>query len=195
MDNNNRRIYILLCGTGTLFSKAIQYKTKDSCPHVSLILDSDFKHGYSFGRKFLRNPLIGGFKVEDYSSWLTVFKRIDCELYYIDIDEDKYENLLNLLDTFYKNRHRYSYNIVGVIGQALGIDINVKNSFFCSQFVSYVLSECEIIDLGVIPLHSKAENFRNSLSHNKLFEGDLSSLINKDKINNSKVLESGLDIV
>ena len=62
----NKKIYIVLSQTGTWFSRAIKFFTKDPYNHASISLDKELNHMYSFGRKKVNNPLRGGF-VREYT--------------------------------------------------------------------------------------------------------------------------------
>ena len=60
-----REVYIVLTNTGTVLANVISYCTKEHLSHVSIAFDSDLREVYSFGRKYQRNPFIGGFIQED----------------------------------------------------------------------------------------------------------------------------------
>ena len=82
-----KKVYILLTDTGTLFTKLIKLYTKKPYNHASISFDLELLEVYSFGRKTARNPFIGGFVKEDvnkgypanYMNREVVFHR-DCAL-------------------------------------------------------------------------------------------------------------------
>ena len=170
-------IYIMLSGTGTLFSKIIKLKLRDDCPHVSLILDNDFKKGYSFGRRKLRNPLIAGFTEETYEDWLNVFKNIKCEVYELNLSDEQYGDLLKNLDKFKVNKQKYRYHLIGVIGRGLGYNIKIENHYFCSQFVSEILMDSNALDLGLEPICCVADMFRTCNKLKQVYRGSLDDLL------------------
>ena len=59
-------IFLVYSANNSLLSKAIQCYTKETYNHVSIALDKDLNNTYSFGRKKMSNPLIGGFVKEDF---------------------------------------------------------------------------------------------------------------------------------
>ena len=80
-----KKIYILLTDTGTLFTKFIKLYTKKPYNHASISFDSELSEVYSFGRKTARNPFIGGFVKEDVNKGL--FKEANCAVYALTVNE------------------------------------------------------------------------------------------------------------
>ena len=58
------KIYIVLTYTGTVLSKIIKLYTHCEFSHVSISLDKNLEHMYSFGRLNPYNPFKGGFVQE-----------------------------------------------------------------------------------------------------------------------------------
>ena len=52
-----KKIYILLTDTGTLFTNLIKLYTKKPYNHASISFDSKLSEVYSFGRKTARKPI------------------------------------------------------------------------------------------------------------------------------------------
>lgn len=61
--------YILLTDTGTLFTKFIRLYTHQPYNHASIAFTSDLSEIYSFGRKHMRNPFVGGLCGRKYRNW------------------------------------------------------------------------------------------------------------------------------
>lgn len=150
-DKNIKSVYVLLTDTGTLFTKMIKLFTDAPYNHVSIAFDEELDEIYSFGRKYPRNPLIAGFIKEDvYFGTYRYFNDTRCLLLKIEISCKQYECIRNVIHSFNNNRHVYSYNLLGLIGVAVGYPINPKNKFFCSQFVAEVFNKSDL-DLWDIP--------------------------------------------
>lgn len=132
-------IYVLLTDTGTLFTRLIRMFTKAPMNHASIALDRELKEVFSFGRKNLRNPLVGGFVREDMTSEL--FGRATCALYYCSVDKKTYDRIRKHIEEFERNEHQYKYNLLGLFGVLLNKRIVRKNAYFCTQFVASVLEE------------------------------------------------------
>jgi len=170
-------IYLVLTATGTLFSRCIGLYTKARYNHVSLCLDSDINEFYSFGRKIRWFPLIGGFVVEHTDSGLyKAFGNTTCDIYKLDICEEKYEGLKLLVDAFISNKQKYGYNILGLIGVMLNMPLKRKNKYFCTQFVADMLQQCNIHDFGKDPSLVTPHDFYYIKELVPVYEGRLCDL-------------------
>ncbi len=138
-------IYILLTHSGSLLSKCIKQYTQEPYSHVSLALDIDLEDLYSFGRLNPRNPFIGGFVREDIiKGSYSRFPNTTCALYSLEINDFQYAALKQEILTFKLNQNKYGYNLIGLLGVVLGIPIERKYNYFCSQFVAALLKNSGI---------------------------------------------------
>jgi len=173
---DTRKVYILLSYTGTMPSKVIKLWTRKTYTHVSLALDKDFRRMYSFGRKYLRYPLIGGFVKEDPDKGIfAIFKNTFCKVYELNVTNDQYQKIEDNIDYFIINKKKFKYNFLGLLGVILNKTIVIKNRYFCSQFVAKVLEDS---DLNVINKPSELatpQDFINSNSLKEVYTGQLSS--------------------
>lgn len=139
-----RKIYLVLTDTGTLFTRLIKLYTKKPYNHASLSFNSRLTDVYSFGRKSVNNPFIGGFVKEDMKTEL--FKNATCAIYCCTVSDEQYENMIKYIEEIEREKQDYRYNLLGVIGVALNIEVKRERAFFCSQFVASVLREANIHD-------------------------------------------------
>ncbi|GAB2546363.1 hypothetical protein [Gracilibacillus alcaliphilus] len=135
-------IYLLFTNTGTLFTKAIRLYTKASYNHASIALDLSLKEMYSFGRKYPRNPFLGGFVKEETQE--SFFQRADCSIYACEISAEQEQRLKDSLSLFMSSPENYHYNFIGLFGVMFNKPIHRKNAYFCSQFIAYILAEAAI---------------------------------------------------
>lgn len=135
-------VYLLLTDTGTVFSTAIKKYTRKPYNHASLALDQQLIEVYSFARKKVYNPFIGGFVQEDVTKHL--LNEASCEIYCLTITPLQYEHLQLILEQFERDKEQYKYNLLGVLAIPLRRDIYRENAYFCSQFVAYVIGEAGI---------------------------------------------------
>lgn len=138
--------YILLTDTGTLFTKLIKLYTKKPYNHASIAFDSDLSEVYSFGRKTAGNPFVGGFVKEDMKSDL--FNQADCAIYSFTVTDVQWQKMNRYIQDIETQKEHYRYNWLGLFGFIIKRPIKRKKAFFCSQFVASVLKECNIIDFG-----------------------------------------------
>lgn len=172
-----KKVYIMLSKTDTIFCSLIQRYTKEPYAHVSLLFSDDFKFGYSFSRKKVKNPFLGGLMKEDYFKWVEAFPETDCLMYELEITSKQHQALITIVDRFYSKQQQYKYNLPGVIGNLFHIKIAPKNRYFCSQFVSTVLEEAGILSFDKDPLFVTAIDFKNHPRLNLIYEGSLMALL------------------
>ena len=83
-----KNIYILLTHSGTIPSKLVKFYTRNNYSHVSISLKKELTEFYSFGRKKLYNPFIGGFIIESKNSkFYKRFKNTKCVLLKLKVTE------------------------------------------------------------------------------------------------------------
>lgn len=173
--SNHKKIYILLTCPDTLPGKLIRYYTKKTYSHVSIALDKDLNEMYSFGRKYMWFPLIGGFIQEDPQKG--VFALNDntlCRLFEVSVSEKQFQLLRNEIESFKRDKERYRYNFLGLAGVMLNRKIVVKDRFFCSQFVAKVLETSEVNLFNKDSEFVTVEDFNVQLEQNALvYEGNL----------------------
>ncbi|GIN38973.1 MULTISPECIES: hypothetical protein [Heyndrickxia] len=138
-----RKIYLLLTDTGTMFTRMIKLFTQEPLNHASLAFDDNLVEVYSFGRKNMRNPFIGGFVKENIRTGL--FKHAKCAIYSCTVSEKQYQEMRRKIINFENNKQNYKYNLIGLIGVLFNIEIERKNAYFCSQFVASVLKDSGVV--------------------------------------------------
>ena len=131
--------------TGTLFSTLLKSLSGIEYPHVSLSLNSKFNELYSFGRKKPLNPFIAGFVIEDIENGVySYFPNTVCSVFSLEVTEEEYQKIIENLEIFNKNKNRYKYSFLGLIGVYFNKPLYIKDHYFCSQFVSFILKESGI---------------------------------------------------
>lgn len=174
-----KQMYLLLTNTGSFLTKLIKLYTKKPYNHASIAFDSRLSEVYSFGRKTVRNPFIGGFVKEDVKAGL--FKQADCAIYSITVTEEQIQKMYHFLKEFEAQKKDYRYNLLGLFGVMFNIPIKRKNAFFCSQFVAFLLNQSNIIDfdkpLSLITPH----DLQSASKFQFIYEGKLKDYYNENK--------------
>lgn len=139
------KIYIVLTYTGTVLSKIVKFYTRKEFSHVSISLNKDLTQMYSFGRLNAYNPFWGGF-VQEYTDKGTFkrFKNTKTAIYELDIDEEKYRNIKENIKKIEDEKDKYSFNIIGLFAVSIHKKIQKEYSFYCAEFVKYVIEESGI---------------------------------------------------
>ncbi len=167
-----KQIYIVLTHTGTTLSQIIKSYTKDEFSHVSIALDKELEYMYSFGRLNPYNPFWGGF-VHEYINKGT-FKRFyntRVKIYSLEITDKQYEKIKNNIEEMEKEKDRYKFNIVGLFAAGFHKRIKMKNSFYCAEFVKYLIEKAEINT--ALPEAVKPEDFKRIEGLQEIYTGFL----------------------
>lgn len=184
-----KNIYIMLSYTGTAPSKIIKLYSKEKYSHVSIALDPQLKELYSFARKKVNNPFIGGFIKEDIDNGIyKKFCNTKCCIYSLEVTEEQYENIRTIIQEFEIKKDSLHYNMLGLIGIMFNIPIERRNRYFCSQFVSEVLLRSGVLDFNIPPALVQPTHFYNMDNKNVIYSGLLSGFRYGNGYNLSKVM-------
>ncbi len=171
-DKECCQIYLVLSQTGSILSKALKVITKAKYNHSSISLTGDLKNMYSFGRLKLYNAFQGGYVKESIGEGM--FKRFsdtDAAVFVITVPKDKYCQIHERLEEMYENREQYHYNVLGLFTAFFGCHYQRKNKYYCSDFVSEVLTDFDIIPEGALDKIVKPIDFYSLFEDNLIYEG------------------------
>lgn len=172
-----KKIYIVLTYTGTLLSKIIKIYTKQEYSHVSIALDQELKHMYSFGRLNPYNAFIGGFVHEEIDKGsFKRFKNTKSLIYDIDVTDLEYTRIIQNIYKFEKNKEKYNFNIKGLFAAGFNKKITKDNSFYCAEFLKFILDESGI--KNNLPEITKPEDFEKVKNKNIIYKGYLKNYYN-----------------
>ena len=167
-----QKIYIVLTYTGTVLSRIVNFYTRRKYAHVSISLDKDLSHMYSFARLNPYNPFIGGFVQE--SPKFGTFKRFSktkTKIYSIEVDDDQYKRLKSIIEDINLNKGSYHFNILGLFAVAFNLKVKREKYFYCAEFVKYVL-ESSNLNLE-LPNIVKPDDFRQLDGLSEIYTGKL----------------------
>lgn len=133
-------VYIMLMHTGTALANTIRHVTGDSFSHCTISFDLSMREMYSFGRKYMDNPLVGGFAKEDIQSKFYTNRHVTYALYTVFCTEEEAMLMRQHLEYFIHYGKRFTYDFIGLIRNYFKIDHNPKTTWFCSRFVADILS-------------------------------------------------------
>ena len=155
-----KKIYFVLTYTGTILSMIIKTYMKDEFAHVSLALDKELEQMYSFGRLNPYNPFIGGFVHEGINKGtFKRFKNTKAHIYSMEVSEEQYNKIIETIKSIEKQKKKYKFNSIGLFAIGLNLRIKRKNTFYCAEFVKYVLEKSGIENN--LPEMVRPENFKN----------------------------------
>lgn len=166
------KIYLVLTHTGTVLSKIIKTYTGDEFSHISISLNKELTEMYSFGRLNPYNPLWGGF-VHEYINKGTYkrFFRTQTKVYSLDVTDVQYEKVKeNIYKIKSENENkRYKFNLTGLFAVGFHKTIKREHSFYCAEFVRYVMENADI-KLN-LPDPAKPEDFKNISGLQEIYKG------------------------
>lgn len=167
----DNKIYLLLTDTGTVLTKIIKCYTRKPYNHASIAFDENLMDVFSFGRKIVNNPFIGGFVRENIHSPL--FNGASCALYSLTVTSQEQRRMKMYIQDLYDKKEQYRYNFLGLFGVLLKMPIERRNAFFCSQFVATVLKEGIDADFEYHPSIMEPSALPHCADFQLLFEGPL----------------------
>lgn len=167
-----KKIYIVLTYTGTILSKMVKMYTRREFSHVSIALDEDLKEMYSFGRRNAYNPFVAGFVHEGLDrGTFRRFKKTKTRIYSMQIPDEKYDKVVKIIDRIKSNKKDYDFNIIGLFAVAIHLKFRREKSFYCAEFVKYVLEQSKIAK--DLPELIQPEDFKNIEGLNVEYSGIL----------------------
>ncbi|MCG7406042.1 hypothetical protein MH117_01320 [Paenibacillus sp. ACRRX] len=187
-----KRIYVLLTDTGTLFSQVIKMYTRHPMNHASVALDESLNEVFSFGRKDPVNPFVGGFVRERVMGDLirSQSRRTRCALYSCTVSLEVYNRFRSRIQDIERNEHHYKYNFLGLLGIALRIPIARKNAYFCSQFIAALFQECGLRLMSKEAEMVTPDDFRHCQALKLEFMGDLKDVVSSFDANTNHMVSA-----
>lgn len=164
-------IYIMLSATNSILSTAIGVVTKKKYNHISISFDKELDEVYSFGRLNPNNPFSGGFSREQVTS--NFYLKAECQIYELEVTREQLKKIRAIIDQYDKNKHYYYYNLLGLVTAWLNIPWDRPDAYFCSEFVSTVLIESDVLDKSLIPSVTRPHDIINNLDLALYFEGHM----------------------
>ncbi len=136
----NKTVYIVLTQTGTILSRILKFLYKREYNHVSLSINDSMEPMYSFGRLSAYNPLRAGF-VKESVRWGTFkrFYKTTAKILGVEVDEKTYQNIAAMINEIEENTAKYKYNYKSLFYAFFNIHKEYENSFYCSEFIKYIL--------------------------------------------------------
>lgn len=169
-----KKVYVVLSKTGTILSHIIQACTGEPTPHCSLSLDRNLYRMYSFGRRNAYDLFNAGLVHERPDKH--VFGRLTntrSVIYEIEVTDEQYRTIWNTTKEFWNKKESYHYNFIGIVFAWVKYYPLIRDSYFCTQFVAYVLQKAGVNFTEKNYLEVRAEDFRNSPLLHEVYSGRL----------------------
>jgi len=165
-------IYILFTRTETYFSRLIRLFTDDKFTHAAIGLDGPSGAFYSFGRKNPPHALPAGLVEERlYPEALRYPEGTPCCLCTLDLSEEAYCRLRRQLRSMLSSQELYHYNLLGVMSCLFRFPLQRRYHYFCSQFVSALLTDCGALRLEKPPALTRPSDLYGSALLQMIYSG------------------------
>lgn len=179
-------VYLVFSKTGTWLSTLLRSLLKEKYIHVSVAFNDKFDCMYSFGRVNPNNPFSGGFVTENFRTGVyKKFKKAECIIYKIQVTKEQYEQLFKELEKYQQRKEELKYNFLGLIVAFFHFRWVRQNHYFCSQFVSKLLIDTDIINTSKPPEFFRPKDILLTLKeYEKIYEGYISDYVTNYDENN-----------
>ncbi len=173
-----KKIYILLSRTNTVPARIIRRFIPGNFSHSSVSLYPCTNTFYSFARRKLHNPLVGGFISEDIHSFIFAkFPNTPCKVYSFEISDDAWMKARKNILFFKKHYRQATYSFAGMITSRMGFKLIRKYKFTCSSFVAHILNSTEEIKLPKAPCLMLPNDFLDCQGMKLEYEGMLGDCV------------------
>lgn len=173
-----KSIYILLTKSDTYVSKLIKMTTSDTYTHASISFSENLQPLYSFSRKYVNSPLPAGLRMEPLTKgFFKKYNYIPCALYELEVEDDIYYAARAEVEQMMEESSAYRFNVIGLILCRLNIPFHRKNCYFCSEFVSEILSKSQALVLPKDTSLMRPNDYTKIPHLSCLFEGRLNKLV------------------
>lgn len=178
------KIYLIYTASRSVLSRTIKLYTKEDYNHVSIAFDKSLTETYSFGRKKISNPFIGGFVKEDFND--PFFLTAHCEIYSITLTTEQYLLLRQQLAYFINNQPLLRYNLLGLLAITANVKFHRENAFFCSEFVATLLTKSRIASFSKELVFVTPQDILRTCSLEREYHGTVKGYLAYTAIKRSK---------
>lgn len=173
-----KKIYILLTRSATWVSRLIGLVTHDTYTHASISFAPDLQPMYSFSRKFVHLPLPAGLRVEPLDTgFYKKYNDIPCALYELNVPDAVYDAAKAEVDRMMQDAAHCPFNLVGLLLCRMQVPFHRENQYFCSEFVSEVLSRSHALSMPKVPSLMRPNDYTHLGQLRCRFEGRLKELL------------------
>lgn len=172
-----KAIYILLTKSDTILSRLVHLVTADAYTHVSISFDDGLQTLYSSSRKNGYTLFPAGPCTEQLNEgYYRRHARIPCMLYELPVSDESYMRAKDEVRKIMCREQDYHFNILGLILCQLNIPYHRKHHFFCSQFVSEILSRSHALKIPKDTTLMKPSDYMEMPELNCLYQGRVGEL-------------------
>lgn len=174
MTRSSRELYIIISHTPSVVSRIIKQFTHTPYNHVSVSLDAELNHMFSFGRRYKYFPWYGGFVRESLDSGtMGRFTETEAIILTLNVEEDIYDDVRAKLENMLEHKYAYRFDTLGLLAAIFGKCLKRDKYYYCSAFVRELLVESGIEDADNFKKIVRPLDFMNLPDTHEVFRGKL----------------------
>lgn len=169
-----KNVYIILTKSESVPSRLIGLFTHEKFTHSSIAFEDDLSVMYSFARKYSRLPLPAGLVEEKTDCGFYKNQQdIPCAVLKLKVSDKIYFRMKYKVREMMNRRDDYKYSILGLLMCGMNIAADIPDSYFCSQFVAFVLSESGAVEFDKPASLMHPTDFYRMKEFSRIYEGKL----------------------
>ncbi|MGL6099497.1 MAG: hypothetical protein ACRC0G_07715 [Fusobacteriaceae bacterium] len=141
-------IYVVLTKGTHMTDRIVTSFTRTPFGHASVTFDLSLDKLYSFGyNNEDRNPnkrLLTFIEQDKAEINKLNENKVEYHVYAIFVDKEKKIAVERQIRVMIKNKVKFNYNYMGILGYVLNTPVKIKDAFFCSEFISTVFRNAGI---------------------------------------------------
>ncbi|HHV11701.1 MAG TPA: hypothetical protein GXX75_15620 [Clostridiales bacterium] len=138
-NKNNHYIYVAFLVTNTNIGRLIRLFTRNQYSHVTIAFEHDLNKMYSFARYNINSPISGGFVIEEPYRYLINNSDIYVKICKLPVSATEYKRIEQEVEYFHRHKEEMIYNTVNAVLSLIKKRLQMKNTFTCVEFVTYLL--------------------------------------------------------
>ena len=95
----------------------------------------------------------------------------ECLIYKVKVSEIEFNSMKKEVNRFLDEKYKYKYNFIGLFAILANIPIKRKTHYFCSEFVSEILINCNLYESNKIPSLIKTNDLLEIRNKEIIYEG------------------------
>lgn len=149
-------VWIVFSSTPYQVGKLIRRALHTQFNHVSLSFSPTLSPMYSFSRRFINAPLVGGFVVESYRRFYYRSQWANIKVCRVRVTEKQYRRLRHFVAWFCRHADDCVYNFYSAAATLLNRRIRLRGCYTCVEFVGDALGYAAVDGFHCGDYHSLA---------------------------------------
>jgi inositol transport system substrate-binding protein len=147
-------VYVVFSATQYRTGRLIRRLLGTTYNHVSISFDPSLQCMYSFARRYVNAPLLGGFVKESFRRFLYRKRYASIKVCRLELTEEQYRRLQVHIRMMSQHPDHYIYNLYSAFLNPLKRRVHIKGCYTCVEFVADALAFAGVEGFRVGEFHS-----------------------------------------